>query len=134
LILELTFQPKWYPWWSQLANVLVDLVVALICHRTNWHARIQAWLARWGDTSAAAGIAALMGDLSTEELLARASARFRYVTLDMITEENMTAPLQGNDADKAKTAFYNMSIPALLGSVDAYVSHTDRQSPRFNPA
>ena len=84
------------PWWSALANVVVYLVAALVCHRTNWHARVQAWLARRGDTSAAAGIAALMLDLSAEELLARASARFRHVTLDMITEENMTAPLQGS--------------------------------------
>jgi hypothetical protein len=70
-----------------------------------------------------------MGDLSAEELLARASARFRYVTLDMITQEDMTRPIQGDDADtaKAEAELYAMSAPGRLGNVDAYLSHIDWQ-------
>ena len=116
-----------------MAIIFVDLASTLVSRRSDWHARVQAWLSRRGDASAAAGIAALVGDLSAEELLTLASARFRYVTLDMITQEDMTRPLQGDDAETAKADLFAMSTPGLLGKVDAYMSHTERQPSRSNP-
>ena len=73
---------------------------------------MQAWMAARGEkVSSAAGVAALIGSRSADNVLALAQKRYRAVPACLITLER----LQDNEPDEC---LYELSQPAQLGSVD----------------
>jgi len=82
--------------------------------------RAQVWLrgkiASQGALAAAAGVAGLLGGCSGEEVLAQASSRFRYISLEHLTFEDM--------ADNRPSPSGADLSESHLGYCDAFISHS----------
>lgn len=108
---------------GHISVALVGLLVGAAMSHAKTRTLIQAWLAsRTEAISTASGIAALLGRCKPQVTLSNAQRLFRCVTLDDVTKEDM---LDGTPDPK----LYKRSKPALLGEVDAFVSHSWHDDP-----
>jgi len=68
--------------------------------------------------ASAAGIAGLVGNCSVEEALAEAKARFRCISLDELSQQDI-------EENRPNPRLFTLSMPAKLGhDCDAFVSHS----------
>eukprot|EP00931_Biecheleriopsis_adriatica_P020423 TRINITY_DN13653_c0_g1_i2.p2 TRINITY_DN13653_c0_g1~~TRINITY_DN13653_c0_g1_i2.p2 ORF type:complete len:290 (+),score=34.47 TRINITY_DN13653_c0_g1_i2:805-1674(+) len=82
----------------------------------HFRSRAQSWLGSRGESAtAAAGVAAILGNMDPHDLIRSAQERFQSVTLDHL-------PLHYFGNNTPLTA--SIATPALLGCVDAFVSHS----------
>ena len=85
--------------------------------------RVHSWLLQHGEqTSAAAGIAGLLGNYDAAHVQRVAVSLFRYVSADKVTKEDM-ANNKPDPALRAKT------LSALLGGIDAFLTHSWHDDP-----
>mmetsp|Transcript_5434 Transcript_5434/g.16185 ORF Transcript_5434/g.16185 Transcript_5434/m.16185 type:complete len:554 (-) Transcript_5434:293-1954(-) len=106
-----------------LVFVVEGLLVAAfaLCPRKRLH--VQQYLMSQGEqVVAASAIASLLGRMDPDKAKAVAARRFRYVTLDQISREELA------DATPDQRLFAR-SKPAKLGEVDAFLSHSWRDDP-----
>ena len=97
---------------------LAMMIMGYSVSRPQFRARTQGWLvSRSAHTSRAAGVAALLGGYSIDEVQKTAREKLRCVTLDRISREHMAT-------NKPDASLYALSQPARLGSVDAFISHS----------
>ena len=83
--------------------------------------RFTRWLGSLGKSGPAeqqaASVASLLGDTSVAKALATAAAHFRAQPLSKLT----LAALMNNEPDPS---LYALTVPAVLGEVDAFMSHS----------
>ena len=96
------------------------LLTALVSTHAN-RGRIIRWLGSLGKSGPAeqqaASVASLLGDSSVGEALAEATKRFHSLPLSKLTRE----ALMNNEPDPSLHA---LTVPATLGKVDAFMSHS----------
>ncbi|CAK9081057.1 unnamed protein product [Durusdinium trenchii] len=73
-------------------------------------------------TAAAAGIASLVGNCAVQEALDQATSRFRVINVDKIQLSDL-----GSNQPSAE--LFERSVPASLGSCDAFISHSWSDDP-----
>jgi hypothetical protein len=98
----------------------VDALLLVFALWPGWRSRVHSLLTgtiRNGAKLAAASIAGLLGDCSPDEVLKKSGQRFRCVSPEKLRFEDM----QKRDPDPS---LYALSEPAVLGSCDAFVSHS----------
>ena len=105
------------------ANAVVMFGVGKAFHYPKLRVTFQGFLLSKGEhTSAAAGIAGLLGSGDPYEVRKMAQSRFRAVSMDHITEDDLKD-------SKPNPKLYEKSEPASIGSVDCFVSHSWVASP-----
>jgi len=99
------------------ASLLMGLGAAPTCPST-FRQHIQAWLMSRGEgVQGAAVIAGLIGKRDVGKVLEMTGERFRAIRCDRLTEEIMSDNVPNPE-------LYKLSVPAKLGEVDAFVSHS----------
>ena len=101
-----------------LIDAIVATPVGILITRPWFRRRLYACLvSRTTATARAAGVAALIGNHDIEVVQKTARKKFRSITLERITREQMAT-------NKPDPALFALSSPALLGDVDVFVSHS----------
>ncbi|KAJ1621454.1 hypothetical protein T492DRAFT_914248 [Pavlovales sp. CCMP2436] len=99
--------------------------VTVIAFSTRVRARVHAWLAARGHgVSAAAGVAALIGDADPQDAIAEGRRRLRAVSFS-------GAVLEADVFSSSAPSEYwrSMCVPAELDSIDVFVSHSWHDDP-----
>jgi len=99
--------------------------VTVIAFSTRVRARVHAWLAARGHgVSAAAGVAALIGDADPQDAIAEGRRRLRAISLsDAVLEADVFS-------SSAPSEYWrSMCVPAELDSIDVFVSHSWHDDP-----
>jgi len=99
------------------------IVTSLLSGSTSFRNRVQARLAHRGESvQMAVAIAKLIGGRNIDNVLKVACSNFRCVTCDVITEDML------RDSQPDPTLF-ELSMPAKIGEVDAFISHSWSDDP-----
>jgi hypothetical protein len=116
------------PIWEPSLYVLVDLLFGSFFLYPRTREYVQAALNRRGpEVNVASLIAGFLGGSSDEDGVRKDSKRFfRYVLLSDLTLEDMVAATAGTRSQDV----FRRSQPALLGEIDAFVSHSWHDDPR----
>ncbi|KAJ1638877.1 hypothetical protein T492DRAFT_1139811 [Pavlovales sp. CCMP2436] len=110
-------------WIPEIVNAVWMSSFGIFLLRDRYRRYILAWfMSRSEAATTAVGLAALLGRKPASEVQARAQALFRFVTLDLVTYEDM-------EDSNPNAALYGLSKPASMGGVDAFVSHSWRDDP-----
>ncbi|KAJ1640177.1 hypothetical protein T492DRAFT_1139068 [Pavlovales sp. CCMP2436] len=109
---------------STMAAPVPGLFIAtFFCSNTRVRALVHAWLAARGQgVSAAAGVAALIGNAHPKDAIAEGRRRLRSVSVALLEADVFTSSVPSN-------RFTNMAVPAELDSIDAFVSHSWHDDP-----
>jgi hypothetical protein len=100
-------------------------VWAILASYRRLQTRAQGWLASiGGEISSAAAVSALLGGLEPAAALETATARFCAVSASSISLDVLSAVGTAEAAEAIKTTV--AASPAMLGVVDAFVSHSWR--------
>ncbi|CAJ1336565.1 unnamed protein product [Effrenium voratum] len=86
------------------------------------HDRLRSHFEATERTAAAAGVASLVGNCNVSEALRHAKSRFRVIDVNKLE----MADLSGNSPS---VDLFERSVPASLGSCDAFVSHSWSDDP-----
>jgi hypothetical protein len=111
-----------HPIWEFCLYLLADLLCASIFLSPRTRERVQAVLSRQGhEVNVASLIAGFLGGNADEEGVRKDSQKlFRYIFLRDLTYDDMLAATAGTRSQDV----FRRSQPALLGEVDAFVSHS----------
>jgi hypothetical protein len=110
-------------WFMQIGVMLELLVLGVLTLWRGFRVRAQSWLASHGEAvTTAVSIAALIGNRPVEEVQAHALQRLRCISLDQLYYAELVSPTP--DA-----ALYAKSTSAMLGDIDAFISHSWRDKP-----
>mmetsp|Transcript_100920 Transcript_100920/g.260837 ORF Transcript_100920/g.260837 Transcript_100920/m.260837 type:complete len:328 (-) Transcript_100920:84-1067(-) len=107
--------------YQAIMKLLSCILVVLITESSFCRKSPQVYLTKlfheYRQTAAAAGIACLVGDASTKEVMTKAADNFRCVPASAITLE----ALMNRSPDPS---LFQLSRPAKLGKCDAFISHS----------
>jgi len=104
-------------------HIVLSGAVVIFCLSARLRLRVHAWLSAIGDgVSAAAGVAALMGNVSPQKAIVDGRRRLRAISC---------ALLEPGVFESAAPSIYwqSKSVPAELDSIDAFVSHSWHDDP-----
>ena len=121
-----------------ICNLASCILVLLVCRSTN-RAHLQRWLATTctrdaNEFSDAAAIVAFLGggvggdNAERRAAIATAMERFRAIPLRNLEPMMMTIGHRVASTRSAASHSLDMTVPAVVGSVDAFISHSWRDS------
>eukprot|EP00931_Biecheleriopsis_adriatica_P035229 TRINITY_DN2027_c0_g1_i4.p1 TRINITY_DN2027_c0_g1~~TRINITY_DN2027_c0_g1_i4.p1 ORF type:complete len:523 (+),score=52.65 TRINITY_DN2027_c0_g1_i4:183-1571(+) len=102
--------------WYLLWNAITFYVASNPIIRLQAQSIFRRAFRTFGATAAAAGIAALIGDSDSEEILSYGKSRFRSIRIDELAPTHMSS--------SAGPTLYGRSLPITYGKCDAFISHS----------
>jgi hypothetical protein len=110
--------PPPYDWLVDLSVGTELMILGSLSLWPRLRTTVQAWLARMDDgIAAAAAIASLLGSQNTDTMVALARATLRCVRADQLHPKLF-------DINEPAVSAFALSLPANLGGIDAFVSHS----------